>query len=239
MRMKLLNQVVAASALSFFLAAAAREANTNQPHHVQWEPAIRAFERSDKTNPPPKDAILLIGSSSIRKWANAPAQFPKRKIINRGFGGSHLSDSVAFVERIAIPYRPRVVVLYAGDNDIAAGKTPQQVCDDFKAFVKKVRAGLPETHIMFISIKPSPSREKFQSRIAEANDLIHDVIRNGSNMSYVDVYTPMLNPEGGMRPELFVSDRLHLNEEGYKVWAAELRSALDSLDALPSTGLKY
>jgi lysophospholipase L1-like esterase len=239
MRMKLFNGIVAAAALGLGLALTARAADTNKAHHLQWEPAIRTFEAMDKTNPPPKDAVLLIGSSSIRKWTNAPAAFPKYRIINRGFGGSHLSDSVAFVDRIVVPYKPRVVALYAGDNDLAAKKTPEQVWMDFKAFVKAVHAKLPETHIMFISIKPSPSREKLMGDVSSANTLIRDFIGEGGNLSYVDVYTPMLTGEGHLRPELYVKDRLHLNEEGYKVWANVLRPALDGLNAAPSGGLKY
>ncbi|MEI2724885.1 MAG: GDSL-type esterase/lipase family protein [Verrucomicrobiota bacterium] len=139
-------------------ATAAQDAATNPPHHLQWEKTIRAFEAADITNPPPQNAILLIGSSSIRKWTNAPGQFPDHRLINRGFGGSHLSDSVAFIERIVIPYQPRLVLLYAGDNDIAAGKSPAQVFADFKEFVAKVQGRLPQTRIAFIAIKPSPSR---------------------------------------------------------------------------------
>src|SRR5437868_4286386 len=116
-----------------------------KPHEAQWETAIQAFEASDQTNPPPPNAILFVGSSSIRKWDTLAQDFHAYKVINRGFGGSHLSDSVAFADRIVIPYKPKLVLIYAGDNDIASGKPPQEVFDDFKQFVQKIKQALPKT----------------------------------------------------------------------------------------------
>lgn len=215
--------------LSLSLVATARAADTNQPHHVRWEATITKFEARDKTNPPPRDAVVLIGSSSIVKWTNAPAQFPQHQIINRGFGGSHLGDSAAFVERIVTPYHPKLVVLYAGDNDIAAGKTSGQVFAAFKEFVAKVHAVQPRTPIAFISIKPSPSRAKFLPSIKEANRMIREFIAADQRLIYVDVFTPMLDPEGQPRRELFVKDMLHLNADGYKLWAGIVKPVLDKV----------
>jgi lysophospholipase L1-like esterase len=209
------------------LTTSAQDGATNRPHHLQWEKAIQAFEASDKTNPPPRNAILMIGSSSIVKWTNAPAQFPDRRLINRGFGGSHLSDSVAFVERIVVPYQPRLVLLYAGDNDIAAGKSPEQVFADFKAFVAKVHAALPGTRIAFIAIKPSPSRLKFIPAIKIANRLIQQFIVGKPKLDYVDIFNPMLGADGQPRPELFGHDQLHLNAAGYKLWAGIVKPLLE------------
>lgn len=208
-------------------AIGAPDVATNPPHHLQWEPAIRAFEAADKTNPPPRNAILLLGSSSIRLWHDAPAQFPDHRLINRGFGGSHLADSVAFIERIVIPYQPKLVLLYAGDNDIAAGKTPDQVATDFKEFVAKVQAALPETRISFIAIKPSPSRLKFLPAVNAANRLIQEFIAGQPKLDYVDIFTPMLGADGQPRAELFVADQLHLNEAGYKLWAGIVKPVLE------------
>ncbi len=196
----------------------------------RWETTIRAFEAADQTNPPPPKAVEFIGSSSIRKWTNAPAQFPKHKVFLRGFGGSHLSDSVAFADRIVIPYQPGLILLYAGDNDIAAGKSPQQVFADFKSFVAKVHASLPRARIAFIAIKPSPSREKFLAPTREANRLIREFIAGQERLIYLDVFTPMLNAEGRPRPDLFLSDRLHLNDAGYKLWASIVSPILDEFD---------
>lgn len=209
------------------LATSAQDSVTNRPHHLQWEKAIQAFEASDKTNPPPRSAILMIGSSSIVKWTNAPAQFPDHQLINRGFGGSHLSDSVAFLERIVIPYQPRLVLLYAGDNDIAAGKTPEQVFADFKAFVAKVRGALPDARIAYVAIKPSPSRVKLMDQFKTANRLIQEFAGTDPRLIYVDVFTPMLGADGQPRAEFFVADRLHLNEAGYKLWAGIVKPVLE------------
>lgn len=211
------------------ITASAQTTETNRAHHLQYEPAIRAFEARDKTNPPPKDAVLFIGSSSIRLWTNAPAQFPDQTIINRGFGGSHLSDSVMFVERILIPYAPKLILLYAGDNDLAGGKSPARVLTDFKEFVKKVLGQLPQSKIGFIAIKPSPSREKLLPQCREANGLIREFIGTDERLLYVDVFTPMLDSDGKPRGELFVKDRLHLNAEGYKLWAGIVKPVLDKV----------
>jgi lysophospholipase L1-like esterase len=229
---KLPGQLGVASTISaiLLLASPAPAAETNLAHHLQYEPDIRAFEAADITNPPPKDAVLFIGSSSIRKWTNAPAQFPGHKIINRGFGGSYLSDSVAFAERILIPYRPKLVVLYAGDNDIAGGRTPEEVFGAFKAFVAQVRKGSPQTTTAFISIKPSPSREKFLRQNQAANRLIREFIGTDPRLIYLDVFTPMQTAGGHTRGELFQSDRLHLNEAGYKLWAGIVKPVLDKVD---------
>jgi len=201
-----------------------------QPPEVRWAREIGAFEASDKTNPPPKDAVLFIGSSSIKRWTDVGKAFPGHKVINRGFGGSQIADSVAFVNRIVTPYRPRLVLLYAGDNDIASGKSPETVLADFKAFVAKIHATLPRTPIVFIAIKPCPSREKFLDRVKAANRLVRDYCGTDDRLVFVDAFTPMLNAEGRPRAELCVKDMLHLNAEGYALWASILRPIVDKYD---------
>ncbi|MBV9926793.1 MAG: hypothetical protein JOZ96_17370 [Acidobacteria bacterium] len=186
----------------------------------QWEPEIRKFEEADRLNPPPEGAVLFIGSSSIRLWQTLAEDFPGSKVINRGFGGSQLADSVLYAERIVVPYRPRMVVLYAGDNDLADGKTPQQVFEDYKAFVSRVRQKLPRTKIAFLSIKPSPARAALLPKVREANELVKAYASRGKRLIYIDVFTPMLGGEGMPRPELFGPDKLHMNQEGYRLWKA-------------------
>ena len=228
-----LNRLRTILVLAALLAASAPAAETNRPHHVQWEPAIRAFEAADKTNAPPTNAVLFIGSSSIRKWTNAPAQFPGHKIINRGFGGSHLSDSAAFAERIAVPYSPKVVVLYAGDNDLAAGKTPAQVFASFKEFVAKVHAALPETRIAFIAIKPCPARVKMLPQAKETNQLIWNYIAGKdqqNKLTFIDIFPPSLTQDGRPRADLYLSDGLHPNATGYELWATLVKPVLDKYD---------
>lgn len=202
---------------------------TNAPHHVQFEPAIATFEALDATNPPPKNAVLFVGSSSIRLWTNAAAAYPDYTIINRGFGGSHMSDANAFFSRVVTPYHPRVIVLYEGDNDIASGKSPEQVLADFKEFDARARQDVPGARLVFIAIKPSPSRVKYLQSMREANRLIREVIEQDPRWTYLDVVSPMLNAEGQPRGEIFRSDRLHLNEEGYALWEETLRPVLNRL----------
>lgn len=185
----------------------------------KWTKAIDAFTTADQTNPPPRDGVVFVGSSSIVRWSSLQRDFPGVKAINRGFGGSELADSVFYADRIVIPYRPRIVVLYAGENDLNAGKTPETVFADFKAFVAKVHAALPQTRIVFIAIKPSPSRAKIKDQVARANALVAAECKRDRRLAYADVYTPMLTAAGEMRPELFVKDMLHLNEAGYALWA--------------------
>jgi lysophospholipase L1-like esterase len=202
-----------------------------QPPEARWEKNIRAFEAADKTHPPPQDAILFIGASSIRVWTNLAQAFPGHQVLNRGFGGSQLSDSVAFVERIVTPYKPKLVVLYAGDNDIASGKSPERVLADFQAFVSKIHAALPETRIAYIAIKPCPLREKFLDQVKTANRLIQAYAASDKRLLFVDVFTPMLTKEGRPRADLCLKDGLHPNAQGYALWAAILRPILDKYDA--------
>jgi lysophospholipase L1-like esterase len=192
----------------------------------KWEFEIRAFEAADKTNPPPKGAILFVGSSSIRLWKTLAADFARHKVINRGFGGSQIEDSTALADRIIVPCRPKRVFLYAGDNDIAAGKSPERVCDDFKAFVVRVRAALPRVQIAFISIKPSPSRWHLVEKQKAANHLIERYCNSSGKVEYIDVFKPMLGADGKPRAELFLDDNLHLNAQGYQLWAALIRPHL-------------
>ena len=198
----------------------------NKPDSSKWESEIKAFEAADKTNPPPHDAALFIGSSSIRQWKTLAEDFQEYKVINRGFGGSQIIDSVAFADRIVIPYKPRMILLYAGDNDIAGGKSPEQVLADFKAFTRKVRPRLSETKLAFISIKPSPSRWEFAEKIKAANRLIEDFCKQDERLIYIDVFNPMLGADGKPRPELFVEDMLHLNHKGYALWTAMIKPRL-------------
>jgi lysophospholipase L1-like esterase len=214
--------------------AAAKKMQTPE---VRWAKQVGAFETADKTHPPPQDAVLFIGSSSIRRWTNVAAAFPDHKVINRGFGGSQLSDSVLFADRIVTPYKPRLVLLYAGDNDIAGGRSAERVFSDFKAFVAKVQAALPGTRIAYLAIKPCPAREKFLDRVKAANQLIRDYCATNDRLLYVDVFTPMLTPEGRPRADLCIKDGLHPNAKGYELWASILRPVLDKYDP-PANGGK-
>ncbi len=198
------------------------------PNSSKWEKDIQAFEASDKTNPPPKGAILFIGSSSIRMWKSLSKDFPDHKVINRGFGGSEIKDSVAFVDRIVFPYEPRRIVMYAGGNDINGRKPPEQVATDFKAFVEKVHSRLPETRISYISISPNPARWAQRDRIEKANQLIEEYTRQSPKLSFINLYPRMLGEDGLPKPDIFLADRLHMNAKGYELWTSYIRPLLAS-----------
>jgi lysophospholipase L1-like esterase len=205
-------------------------ANEQAPDPTRFDADIRAFEVWDRQNSFPPGAILFVGSSSIRMWHTAEC-FPNLPVINRGFGGSHISDVNHFAERVVIKYAPRLIVFYAGDNDIEAGKSPQQVIDDFKAFVQLVRERLPKTPIYFISIKPSIARQKMWPEMKKANSLVQALSMINGQVIYVDVATPMLGRklqgrEPSAKKELFLDDGLHLNAKGYALWTDTLEPAL-------------
>jgi lysophospholipase L1-like esterase len=197
----------------------------DKPDFSKWEKDIAAFETHDKDAPPPKNAVLFAGSSSIRLW-DLKKSFPDLNAINRGFGGSQIADSTHFAPRIILNLEARLIVFYAGDNDIAAGKTPEQVSDDFQSFAKTVQKELPKTKIVFISIKPTPKRWEMVDKQKKANELIAAFCNKDERLIYLDVVKPMLGDDGKPRPELFTKDDLHMNEKGYALWASLLKPYL-------------
>jgi len=193
----------------------------------KWEPEIQAFESMDRTNPPPQGAALFLGSSSIRKWTTLAEDMEGIQTVRRGFGGSRIADSTEFAGRIVFPYKPRMIVFYAGDNDIAEGATPDRVLADFKAFVEKIHARSPDLPIAFISIKPSMARWERIDALRVANALVRHYCESGHGLKYIDVYTLMLGCDGRPLPELFEGDGLHLNRAGYKLWTRIIRPHLE------------
>ena len=185
---------------------------------LQFEPEIAAYEKRDKAEPPPTRAVLFVGSSSFRLWSDLETSFPKTKVINRGFGGSVIKDSTYYADRIVLPYHPRMVVLYAGDNDIAQGRTPEGVCADFVEFANKVRAGLPDVKIAYVSIKPCPLRWKLVDKVRDANSRIKRYIHTQKRMSYINVFDAQLGPDGQPIPELYREDGLHPTKACYQLW---------------------
>jgi len=193
---------------------------------AKWENEITGFEHQDATNPPPKGAVLFIGSSTVRLWRTLAQDFPEHHVINRGFGGSEILDSTHFAERIIFPYEPRAIFLRAGGNDINAGRRPEQVFDDFKEFVAKVHAKLPKTEILFISLSPSVSRWKNAEKEKTLNTLVEAFAKQAPRVKYIETYAMSLGPDGQPRPELFIADQLHFNADGYKLLAERVRPFL-------------
>jgi lysophospholipase L1-like esterase len=222
------NRTLRAGACAILLVAVATIARAQpaQPaprDYAQWEKDIAAFEAADKTSPPPKNAILFAGSSTIVRWKTLQQDFPKFPIINRGFGGNQIADSTYYADRIIIPYRPRRIFLRAGGNDLHAGKTPEQVLADFKAFVAKIHASLPETEIIYISLAPAIARWDERDATRRLNTLVADYVNRTPRVQNVDAYNITLDAQGQPRPELFVEDKLHLSPEGYKLLIERVR----------------
>lgn len=192
---------------------------------ARWEKEMAKFEAADKQNPPPEGGIVFVGSSSIRLW-KLDESFPDLATTNRGFGGSEMEDSTYFADRIVIPYKPRTVVVYAGDNDLNKGKTPQRVLEDFRAFTEKVHAALPGARIIYVAVKPSIARWHLAEKGAETNRLIREYTQKDDRLAFADIWTPMLGEDGKPRPELFVKDKLHLSPLGYELWTSILSPML-------------
>ncbi|MBX7103386.1 MAG: hypothetical protein K1X57_04865 [Gemmataceae bacterium] len=178
---------------------------------------MKAFEEKDAKAMPEPGGVVFVGSSTIRLW-KLDESFPGKKYVNRGFGGSQLSDSVQYADRIVTKYKPATIVLYAGDNDIAGGRTPERVRDDYKAFVAAVRSKLPESRIIFLGIKPSPRRWEFREKFQKCNQLVREVQKGDSRQIYVDTWDCMLGPDGQPRKELYLVDTLHMSVKGYEIW---------------------
>jgi len=181
---------------------------------------IQQFKKEDSIHFPPKHAILFLGSSSFRKWQDVQKYFPGYTIINRGFGGSTIPDAIHYLNEIVFPYEPKQVLIYEGDNDLASSDkiTADSVLNRFEKLFSLIRKHLPNTSIAFVSIKPSPSREKLMPEMQEANSMIKDFLSHQKNAAFIDVYHAMLNKDGTPDKSLFIGDELHMNDKGYHIW---------------------
>jgi lysophospholipase L1-like esterase len=193
-----------------------------------WESSIRKFEEGDKVNPPKPGGIVVTGASSIRRWETLVDDMKPLDVMNRGFGGSQYSDLNQYAKRIVIAYRPRAVVVYEGDNDLAAGspKTPEMVANDARRFVQIVHSELPETWIYVMSIKPSKLRWNEWPRMKVANKLIQDFAKTQDRVEYIDIATSMFDAEGNLPRDLFVEDGLHPTPKCYALWTSIIKPVL-------------
>lgn len=183
-----------------------------------WQLDMARFAAEDAATPPLRDPVVFTGSSSVRMWDTLARDFPGVAVMNRGFGGSQVRDAVHYADQVALRYRPRLVVIYAGDNDINAGRSPDQVLADMQAFAARLRRDLPGVRIGYLAIKPSPSRLEQLPRQQAANRLVRDWAATQAGIDFIDVATPMLDADGRPREDLFLGDRLHLNAVGYALW---------------------
>ena len=184
---------------------------------------IQNFKKQDSLSFPPKNAILLIGSSSFTKWTDVQDYFPSYTIINRGFGGSTLLDEIRYVNDIVFPYQPKQIIIYCGENDLASSDTvtAAMVLDRFKQLFQMIR-DKTEAPISYISMKPSPSRRHLFTKMREGNQLIKDFLATQKNTAFIDVHQKMLDSTGEPMPEIFLDDSLHMNAKGYAIWKKEM-----------------
>jgi lysophospholipase L1-like esterase len=195
----------------------------------RFESSILAFEKKDKESPPPADPVLMVGSSSFAMWRSAPDDLKPFPVINRGFGGSTLKDVLHYFDRVVVPYKPRLILLYEGDNDMAGHKDPEKLLADVKTFVERVKKELPRTPVLILSIKPSTSRAALWPKVQEANRLVADYAKTQKGVETVDVGTALLGDDGKPKDELFLKDKLHMNKDGYKLWIEILKPRIEKL----------
>lgn len=197
------------------------------PDPARFERDIARFEQADAGSMPPERAVLFAGSSSIRLWhEHLVEDMAPLTVVGRGFGGSTMYDLLHYADRVVLPYKPRAIVIYEGDNDIKEGVEPEQVIEMFDALVAKVHAALPDCRVYMLSIKPSVARWALWQKMERANALFAERCGADDRLTYVDLATPLLGEDGRPVAGLFLDDQLHLNREGYKVWRDTLAPVL-------------
>jgi len=214
---------------AFLLFALMTSASLLAQQQAPFRDEMDVFKKADSLNPPPAHPIVFTGSSSFRKWTGVREAFAGYPIINRGFGGSTFPDVVRYTEEVIFKYNPRQIVLYCGDNDLASNDsvTAQVVFGRFTELFHLIRSRLKNADILYVSIKPSPSREKLMPRMEAANRLISEFLRKQKHAAFVDVYHAMLTPEGRPMEDIFEEDKLHMNVKGYAIWQKIILPYLD------------
>lgn len=195
-----------------------------------FEKDILTFEASDRTNPPSPGAILFVGDSQFTRWKSVHQDLPEYRIINRGFGGSKMTDLLLYTHRIVLPYKPRMIVVNEGGNDIHSGRTPEQLLEDIKTFVHQVRTALPNVPIVFSGLTPSPARWSETDTRLRFNQMLKGYIASGKNLIYLDLFDGYLGADGKPQEQFFVEDKLHHSAAGYAVRMRIMRPVLGSPD---------
>ena len=196
----------------------------NEAHAYLAE--ILAFEKADQVERPPTGAVLFVGSSTIRLWETLKEDFAPVPVINRGFGGSEVTDLIGYLGRVILPYRPRLMVVYSGDNDLTRGKSPETVFADYQQFIALVQQHLPQTRIILVSTKPSPARAELIPDVQKLNAFLQEFVLSDDRLAYVDIYSAMIDDAGSPRAELFTDDGLHMNSAGYQLWKERIQPFL-------------
>ncbi|HLP96527.1 MAG TPA: GDSL-type esterase/lipase family protein [Saprospiraceae bacterium] len=193
----------------------------------RFEAEIRAFEKQDSLNKPAQGQVLLYGSSTMRLWTTFQADLPGVKVVNRGFGGSEMEDAIYFFERVVVPLKPSLILLYEGDNDLAnSGKSPERVAADFRNFLDLVKKHLPGARVAVYSIRPSLLREHLMPKQRQLNELFRKICRKRKGVYFIDATPRLLDAQGRPNAAYLMEDNLHLNTAGYQVWAEITRAFL-------------
>ncbi|AYO57291.1 G-D-S-L family lipolytic protein [Chryseobacterium sp. 6424] len=189
---------------------------------------IERFKETDNKTPPPRDAILLVGSSSFTMWQDVADYFPGKTFINRGFGGSSLLDLNFYSVELLKPYQPKQIIIYCGENDFASNPNlkPRQVYNRFRHFFTEIRKYHPDVPVAYVSTKLSPSRKQLWPKFIATNTMIRKFMERNKNTAYIDITKAMNGPDGTTRSDLFLADLLHMKPEGYRIWAKEIQPYL-------------
>ena len=205
-----------------------KEETTAPQPEGRFDAAIAAFEAADQQNPPPENAWLFTGSSSIRMWKTVAEDMAPMPVINRGFGGSTMPDLIHYADRVIYPYKPKGILVYEGDNDITSeDMSPEDVLANLKSLHSMVQEKLPATPMWFISVKPSVARKHLLDKLKKTNALVEAYAAETPTMSYIDVATPMMQDENKVRDDIFIKDNLHMNAKGYEIWKGVIRPVLE------------
>lgn len=215
------------------VALAQGDAGYELPDPARYEEAIQRFEEMDRQSPPPEGAIVLTGSSSIMFWnEEAPADLAPLTVIPRGFGGSVMNDVLHFLDRVALTYKPRAVLIYEGDNDTGRNNIPNDVIvEQLQTIIDRIHDELPEARVYVLSVKPSVARQATWPIAQDLNERYQQIAAADPLVHYIDVATPFLQADGTVMTDIFVDDNLHLNEKGYDIWAASIREVLMAHEA--------
>jgi lysophospholipase L1-like esterase len=213
-------------ALSFFLVAVFPVA-AQVADDLPFASEINGFKKQDNIQFPKPNSIVFVGSSSFNFWKSMQQDFPEYPVINRGFGGSELVHAIMYANQIILPYKPKQVVIYSGENDLAVGNVPaDSVLARFEKLFNIIRTKYPKVSILYVSIKPSPSRAQLMPEMVKANGMIRDFLKKKKETKFIDVYPLMLDAQGSPRKELFVEDMLHMNATGYAIWIKAIKPYL-------------
>ena len=221
----------ATTALLTSLSAAEKAEPTDIPARIErWQPRVdRYLTLRDKEKPPHVGGSGFTGSSSIDMWQSLAADFPNHRVVNRGIGGTWLADQLFLAPKLVYPLKPHTIVVYAGENDLQAGRSVEDVVTAFQQLRDQIHSTLPKARIVFLALKPSPSRTALLEKMRDSNNRIAALCAKDPLCTFVDVFTPMLDASGQPRAELFIEDNLHMNAAGYRLWTSIVAPVLRNL----------